>query len=260
MRILFFGDIVGQIGLRALSDVLPSIREKEGADFVIVNGENASDGFGLSKEDYDFLVSIGADCITLGNHWNSKREISDYIEDAPHLIRPANILHYYLGSGSKTFEVKGKKIQVTNIMGNAFMKEMVASPIVTLTEILPNAASIHIVDYHAESSSEKALFAAYFDGRVSAVIGTHTHVQTADERVSDKGTAFLTDAGLCGAANSVIGFDSKSVIDKMVFGTSRHLSINNDAKKAVNGVVLDIDDTGKTTSIRRINLIDGKEK
>ena len=260
MRILFLGDIVGHIGLKAVSDVLPSIRQKECLDFVIANGENASGGFGLTEEDYQYLIDSGVDCVTLGNHWDSKKQIREYCERAPKLVRPANILYFDGGSGSRKFLVGEKEVTVTNILGTAFMKETVASPIVTMGEILPSSSAIHIVDYHAESTSEKAIFASYFDGRVSAVIGTHTHVQTADETVYPGGTAFISDAGLCGAHQSVIGFDKAGAIDKMVFGRDAKLKIKEDGNKVVNGVILDIADNGKTTSIKRVYLINGKEK
>ena len=260
MKILFFGDIVGHIGLKAVSDVLPSIKEKEGIDFVIANGENASDGFGLTEEDYRYLVEAGVDAITLGNHYDSKRELSDYIDEAPALVRPLNLLRFDRGEGTRVFSVNGVKVQVTNILGTAFMKETVASPIAKLSEIIGSSANIHIVDYHGESTSEKALFAFYFDGRVSAIVGTHTHVQTADEQILPHGTGFISDCGYCGAYPSVIGFEKASVIDRIVFGSKQRMRIDEEAKPMVNALILDIRESdGKTIAIKRLRLLEGKE-
>ncbi|MCR5491318.1 MAG: YmdB family metallophosphoesterase [Bacilli bacterium] len=260
MRIIFLGDIVGRIGVLGASDVLDFLRRKLKPDFVIVNGENASKGKGLTEHDFKSLVAAGADCVTLGNHYRSKDQIDEYIDDCPNLIRPLNLIDYKKGVGSATFDVNGVEVQVTNLLGQSFMKEEVDNPIESFENLLDeHRAIVHIVDYHAEASSEKAIFAHYFDGIVTAVLGTHTHVQTADAQILPQGTAFMTDVGYCGAYPSIIGFDPGSVIDKIVNNYGR-FGIDDSAQVMVNGALLDIDEeTGLAKSIRPLRYLDGKE-
>lgn len=261
MKILFFGDIVGEVGIHGLSAILPKLRKEYEADFVIANGENASRGMGLTEVDYEALLEAGVDAITLGNHWDSKRQIHDYIDDADQLIRPINLLNYDHGVGSAIFEVNGFEVRVTNILGQAFMKQDVAAPYQKMMELFLEEGEdkIHIVDFHAESTSEKALFAHILDGRVSAVIGTHTHVQTNDPQIFPKGTGFLSDAGMCGAYGSVIGFDPELAIEKMLFGKDVRLTIDEEATPLVCFVYLEIDETtGKCLDIRPVSYIGGR--
>ncbi len=261
MKILFFGDIVGDIGMQALSAILPKLRKDFEADFIIANGENASRGRGLIESDYEKLIDMGVDAVTLGNHWDSKKQIHDYLDDADQLIRPINLLNYDHGVGSALFEVNGFDVRVTNVLGQAFMKESVAAPYQKMMELFQEEGetAIHIVDFHAESTSEKALFAHVLDGRVSAVIGTHTHVQTNDPQIFEKGTGFLSDAGMCGAYCSVIGFDPEAAIEKMIFGKERRLSINDEATPLVCFVYLEIDEnTGRCLDIRPVSYIAGR--
>ena len=261
MRILFLGDIVGRVGLLAVSDVLPKLVKKHQIDFVIANGENVTRGRGLSRKDYCALVDMGVDAITLGNHYHGRYEIDDYIEEADRLIRPLNLKNYDLGVGSATFECNGVPITVTNILGTAFMKDEVYSPTVSFQECLQSTEEgVHIVDYHAESTSEKATFAYFFDGQVSAVIGTHTHVLTADQRILPNGTAFLSDAGFAGAYQSIIGFEPNSVIDRLYYGKGERMEIEDDVPSCVNGAILEVDDeTYLAKSIVPFSVIEGKE-
>jgi metallophosphoesterase (TIGR00282 family) len=260
MRVLFFGDIVGHVGLTAVSGVLASIKEKLHVDFVIANGENVSKGKGLLYKDYAELAQF-ADAITLGNHYHSKDAIDGYIKYADKLVRPLNLLHYEKGEGSRVFECKGVKIRVTNILAEAFMNEAVKKPIDTLDKLVSDCEeAIHIVDFHGESSSEKQIFGFMFDGLVSAVIGTHTHVQTADARILEKGTAYMTDVGYCGAYDTVIGFDKDSVIDKIVYDAGR-IYVPTEAPTCVNCLLLDIDEKdGSVTYLRPYYFINGKER
>ncbi|MCR5078701.1 MAG: YmdB family metallophosphoesterase [Bacilli bacterium] len=259
MRVLFLGDIVGSIGISAASDFLPLIRKEKRIDFVIANGENATKGKGLSEEDYERISSF-ADAITLGNHYRSQYEIDRFIASADKLVRPLNLIHYHKGEGSKVFYCKDIPIRVTNLLGAAFMNETVKSPIETMEGLEEEFIEpIHIVDYHAESTSEKQIFAYYFDGAFTAVIGTHTHVATLDARILPNGTAYQSDAGFCGSYESIIGFDVDSTIERIVFEKGK-LSVSQEGERVVYGTIIEIDEnTFKTISIEPICYLEGKE-
>ncbi len=244
MKILFFGDIVGKVGREAVHLSLPRLVRKYGVDFVLANGENATHGKGLNESHYHYLIDSGVDCITLGNHWHSKPSIDDYIDDAERLVRPLNLLHYEHGFGSLLFEVSGIPIRITNILCQAFMREEVEHPVVSLQKLLLDNPEpcVHIVDLHGESTSEKQIFAYEFDGLLSAVIGTHTHVQTNDARLLEKGTAFMADVGMCGDPDGVIGFEKDSVIRKIVNGQSGAFQLNDEAPMMINACLIEIDE------------------
>ena len=253
MRILFFGDIVGKVGRDAVHLSLPKLVKKYGVDFVIANGENASHGKGLTESNYHFLIESGVDCVTLGNHYHSKSQIDYYIDDADYLVRPINLKDYALGEGSAVFTVNGMDVRVTNVMGQAFMSEEVEDPIKTMEEFLETTKPcIHIVDFHADSTSEKAIFGHFFDGRVTAVLGTHTHVATNDCHILEGGTAFQSDVGMCGDPDGVIGFEKESVINRIVYGEGR-FELNDKARMMINAVLIDVDElTYKATAITPI--------
>ena len=265
MRILFLGDIVGRIGRNAVKHNLEKLVTKYQVDFVIANGENATHGKGLIEKHYNELIDAGVDVITLGNHYMSKNNIVSYINEAACLIRPLNVTARVGGVGSEVFDVDGTKVRVTNILGTAFMKEEVTMPYAALQELLEETDgedSIHIVDFHAEATGEKMCFGYVFDGQVSAILGTHTHVQTNDARILPNGTAYMSDVGMCGAANGVLGFDKNTVIAKTIFGSDQRFEINNNDQEMVNGVVLDIDEQTKLCKdiiiIRLIGDTNGK--
>lgn len=262
MKILFFGDIVGQVGRNAVKHNLEKLVKKYQIDFVIANGENATHGKGLIEKHYDELIDAGVDCITLGNHYLSKDRILDYIDDATALVRPYNISKRIGGEGSVCFEVNGIKIRVTNILGTAFMQEEVASPYYSLKSLLDSIEgedSIHIVDYHAEATAEKISYAYVFDGLVSAIVGTHTHVQTNDAKILDGGTGFITDIGMCGAANGILGFDKNTVIRKTIFGENVRFDLDTKDQEMINAVVIDVDEfSHKTREIFPISLLGEK--
>ena len=246
MKILFLGDIVGKVGRRVVVNNLEKLVKKYQVDFVIANGENATHGKGLIEKHYYELLNAGVDCITLGNHYLSKDRILDFIEDADALVRPLNLSKRIGGEGSRLFSVNGINIRVTNVLGTAFMKEEVASPyysLKSLIDTLQNEDSIHIVDYHAEATGEKMCFGYVFDGLVSAVLGTHTHVQTNDAKILENGTAFISDVGMCGAANGVLGFEKNSVIKVTMFGEKDRFGFDEQDQGLINGVVLTIDET-----------------
>lgn len=259
MRILFFGDIVGRVGRDAIKHNIEKLVNKYQIDFIIANGENVTHGKGLIEKHYFELLDDGIDVITLGNHYFGKSRILDYIEDADSLVRPLNIIKDFPGVGSILKQCNGVNIRVTNVLGTAFMHEDVVQPYQSLKELIDSIEgedSIHIVDFHAEATGEKMCFGYVFDGLVSAVLGTHTHVQTNDAKILPKGTGFISDVGMCGAANGVLGFERNSVINKTIFGSNLRFEIGNDDQEMINAVVLDIDEiTKKCKEIFTVKLL-----
>lgn len=248
MRILFFGDVVGKLGRKAIKEYLPKLTDKYQIDFVIANGENATHGKGLIEKHYDELIDAGVDAITLGNHYLSKDNILSYIDEATCLVRPLNLTKGFGGSGSLVFDVNGTKVRVTNLLGTAFMKEEVSNPYYSLKELIDSNKEedyIHIVDFHAESTGEKMSLGYAFDGLISALVGTHTHVQTNDAKILENGTAFVSDVGMCGAYNGVLGFERNSVINKTLFGNNERFTLDDNDQMMINAVVIDIDEISK---------------
>ncbi|MGM9814472.1 MAG: TIGR00282 family metallophosphoesterase [Candidatus Enteromonas sp.] len=259
MNVLFFGDVVGEIGLEALEQHLPRLKKALDADFVIVNGENTCKGSGLTYKEYRRLLALGVDCVTLGNHYHGRDQIDDYIEEAEQLVRPLNLPTYFLGSGSLTFDLGDTSIQVVNLLGQAFMKEEVDSPFEALEDALDPEASVRIVDFHADSTSEKKMLLEAFKGRVSAVIGTHTHVQTADPCIIE-GSGFLTDVGYCGMQDGIIGYRPDSILDALLYKKGNRFAIAEDGPTEIDCVLLRIDPlTGKCSSVEPMRFLDGKE-
>lgn len=257
MRVLFFGDVVGRSGLKALSFFLAPLKEKTKADFVIVNGENAaSDGRGLTYGDYLEIYGAGADCVTLGNHFDRKPDILPHLDEEKGIVRPAGYSEEKRGYPSRVYFVPGHgRIRVSNVMGQGLMDRDYASPYEAIDRILRESDEVvHFVDFHAESTSEKGIFAHYLAGKVSAVVGTHTHVQTSDERILNGHTAFMSDVGMCGDYDGIIGFDAETTVDKFVRG--KHLSLRPGSGKTLmaNAVLVDIDEhSGAARKIERIN-------
>ena len=261
MRILFIGDIVGKVGRRIVKEKTPYFVEKYGIDFVIANGENATHGKGLIRHHYDELINAGVDVVTLGNHYNSKNELARYIERVDCLIRPANLLRPYPGYGTALFDVEGITIRVTKLLGTAFINEEVSSPYASLLEILDEEekANIHIIDYHAEATGEKQSFGYACDGKVTAVLGTHTHVQTRDGHILPEGTAFISDVGMCGFKDGVLGFEKDSVINKTLYGKQSKFDLVEDGLGVYSAVVLDVDEiTGKCNEMFPIYFEESK--
>lgn len=259
MKILFIGDIVGKVGRRIVKEKIPEYVKKYGIDFVIANGENATHGKGLNYHHYEELINSGVDVITLGNHYNSKTEISRYINKVDFVIRPANILNEFPGEGSAVYDVDGITIRVTNILGSAFINEQVNNPYYSMLDILnsEDQAVINIVDFHGEATAEKMCFALAFDGKVSAVLGTHTHVQTRDYRILKNGTAFISDVGMCGAYDAVLGFDKESVLKKTTYGEKSRFEVPDEGQGIFSAVVVDIDNiTGLAKEIFPIYFIE----
>ncbi len=254
-KIIFFGDIVGKPGRFAVRDFLASNKEKY--DFVVANIENASHGFGLTEKNYNDFIEYGVDVMTCGNHIWDKREINNYIENADKLVRPINYPSGVKGQGSRIFEKNGVKIGVINVLGRVFMGlcdspwEIVAQEIKRIKEITP----IVVIDFHAEATAEKICFAKYCsEFGVSAFLGTHTHVQTADESIIN-GTGYITDAGFCGASDGVIGMDYQTSLNRFLTDIPERYEIAKGDTVQVNAVELEIDNlTGRALCIKRINI------
>ena len=259
MKVLFIGDIVGKIGRRIVKERIDYFVEKYNIDFVIANGENATHGKGLIYNHYNELINAGIDVITLGNHYDSKSEITRYIDRVDRLVRPVNLVKPFPGEGSVIFDVDGINIRVTNILGQAFINEQVNNPYYAMLEVLSEdeRVNIDIIDYHGEATAEKMAFARAFDGKVAAVLGTHTHVQTNDAHILPKGTAFISDVGMCGEYDSILGFETESVVNKTIYGSEGKFQLHEEGKGLFSAVVIDIDEmTGLARDIFSIYYIE----
>jgi metallophosphoesterase (TIGR00282 family) len=248
---------MGSPGREILQKHLAFAREQHRIDAVIANGENAAGGFGLTEQTADEMFAAGVDFITSGNHIWDKREFRGYLDETDRIIRPANYPPGSPGRGSGLFEVEGVKIGVVNLMGRVFMPT-VDDPFRVGGELvsdLRNLTNIIIVDVHAEATSEKMALARFFDGKVSFVYGTHTHVQTSDEQIFAGGTAYLTDVGMTGPSDGVIGMESKAVLDRFTSAVSERFNVQKTGPRHFCAAVVAIDTaTGKATDIKRINL------
>jgi metallophosphoesterase (TIGR00282 family) len=258
MRILFVGDVVGAPGRRIVRERLKGLQRDVGADLTIVNGENAAGGAGLTTATAEELFAAGAEVVTTGNHVWDKREIVGLLEREPRILRPANYPEGSPGAGVVVVTAAGTRVGVVNLMGRVFMP-LVDDPFRAADRIvaeLRGAAPVVIIDFHAEATSEKMAFAWYLDGRVAAVLGTHTHVATADARVLPGGTAFIADVGMTGPFDSVIGVKKEQAIER--FRTSRSIPYETaDGDVRLAAVIVDVDvSSGGATAIERIELRD----
>ena len=257
MRIFFIGDIVGSPGRNAVIKFLNKIKSENNIDVVLANGENASGGFGLTPGNAKELLNCGIDVITSGNHIWDKKEIIEFISSEGRVLRPANYPEGIPGNGRILINTRfGEKVGIISLVGRVFMDNIDCPFTVSCREIskLSIETDIIIIDFHAEATSEKIAMGWFLDGKVSAVIGTHTHVQTADEKILPKGTAYISDVGMTGSMNSVIGINKDIVIEKFLTCMPKKFEV---AKGDVqlNGVIVDIDsNTGKSTSIQRIGI------
>lgn len=256
MRLLFIGDIVGKPGRELVRRGLAYLVEQHQADLVIVNAENAAAGFGITREIGDQLLEWGVDVMTSGNHIWDKREALDYIGAEPRLLRPANFPAGAPGNGSYLARTRdGQPVGIINVMGRVFMHPIDDPFAVVQREIdaLRQRARVIFVDFHAEATSEKVAMGWHLDGKVTAVVGTHTHVQTADERILPKGTAYLTDVGMTGPHDSVIGVDVGAAVSRFLTGMPARFETAT-GNPRLNAVVIEAaDDTGKATDIERLS-------
>lgn len=252
MKILFVGDIDGRPGRKVASEIIPEIRKKYNIDFVIANGENAAGGFGVTLNIFKKLERYGIDCITSGNHLWDKKEIIEELDKIPNLLRPAN---YPTGTKGKGAQIFHNKIGVINLLGREYILENIECPFITaMREIKRLNTKIIIIDFHAENQYEKVALAYFLDGKVSAVIGTHIHVQTADEKILPNGTAYITDVGMTGSFDSVIGVLPRKSINYFIYSTPQRFD-SAKGNEHLNGVILEINEnTGKTLYIKRLQI------
>jgi len=255
IRILFIGDVVGEPGRHALNQRLKGLQEELAIDFTIVNGENAAGGRGISGKQSIELLRAGATVITTGDHVWDQKDLPAYIETEPRLLRPCNYPAGTPGSGAVVLETPKGPVGVLNVRGLTFMNPPLEDPFRRAAEEVEKLRSLTpviFVDMHAETTSEKIALGRYLDGKVSVVVGTHTHVQTADEQIFPGGTAFLCDAGMCGAADSVLGRTKESILRRFLTGMPTALPVAG-GDVLMCGVVVDIDpQSGKAAGIRRV--------
>jgi metallophosphoesterase (TIGR00282 family) len=259
MRILFLGDVMGRAGRTALAERLPALRAAWGLDFVVVNGENASSGVGLTAEHARLILQAGADCITLGDHAFDQKDMLSFIETEPRILRPLNFSKVAPGRGAKVFEAtQGRRVLVTQVLGQVFMKRPFDDPFsaveaVLKTHPLGGAVQAAVVDIHAEATSEKMGMGHWCDGQASLVVGTHTHVPTSDAMILKGGTAYLTDAGMCGDYDSVIGMEKMEPLRRFITGMSKTRFEPAEGPATLSGVYVETDDrTGRATRVRMI--------
>ena len=256
MKILAVGDLVGESGVKKLREVLPNFRKENNIDFVIVNAENSAGGMGITTQIFNNLKALNIDCITMGNHTWGKKDIFTFIDDSK-LIRPANYSRGVVGKGYNIYECKNKKICVINLIGRTEMGVQSDNPFTKADDIIEEVkgkADIIIIDFHAEASAEKIAMKYYLDGKVTAIFGTHTHVQTADEEITSKGTGFISDIGMTGPINSVIGMDIEASVKRFVTSLPERYKLA-EGECMFNGCIFDINDEDcRVKSIQRINI------
>jgi metallophosphoesterase (TIGR00282 family) len=257
MRILFIGDIFGRPGRELARRAIGTLRKYHDIDFVVANAENAAGGFGITRELAESLFNDGVDVMTSGNHIWDKKEALDYIQLEPRLLRPANFPAGAPGRGTAVARTaSGARVAVVNVMGRVFMNPLDDPFAVVSREIeaVKDEARVVIVDMHAEATSEKLAMGWYLDGRVTAVVGTHTHVQTADARVLPGGTAYITDVGMTGPHDSIIGIETRAALDRFLTGLPARFEAAS-ANPRLNAVVITADEeTGRARGIERLDL------
>ena len=248
MRILFLGDVVGRSGRNAIIENLSAIRASQNLDFIIVNAENAASGFGCSVKIADQILDAGADVITLGDHAFDQRDIMLHLERDSRIIRPLNISKQAPGHGSYLYQLAdGRSVMVATVLGRVFMKQPYDDPFSALDEVLNNCpmgtvADAIVVEIHAEATSEKMGIGHWCDGRASLVVGTHTHIPTSDTMILSKGTAYQTDAGMCGDYNSVIGMDKQEPMRRFISGISSGRMEPASGNATLSGIIVETDD------------------
>ncbi len=267
MRILFLGDVVGRSGRQAIIERLAGLRAAWRLDFVVVNAENATNGAGLSGSHAKVLLDAGADCLTLGDHAFDQREMLQFIETEPRILRPINFAKGAPGQGARVFEAtRGRKVLVAQVLGQVFMKRAFDDPFSAIEGVLksyPRGGQVaaSLVDVHCEATSEKMAMGHWCDGKASVVVGTHTHVPTGDARIMAGGTAYLTDAGMCGDYNSVIGMDKAEPMRRFITGMSGGRFSPAVGEATLSGLFVETDDrTGKAERVAMVRdggVLDG---
>ncbi|MBO8155161.1 MAG: TIGR00282 family metallophosphoesterase [Bacillaceae bacterium] len=259
MKILFIGDVVGKPGREMVRENLPKLKNKFQPDVTIVNGENAAHGKGITQKIYNQLLEWGADVITLGNHAWDKKEVFEFIDEAEHMVRPANFPPDTPGKGMLFHEIDGKKLAVINLQGRTFLPPL-DDPFRKARELIEQARKktpYIFVDFHAEATSEKQAMGWFVDGKVSGIVGTHTHVQTSDDRILPEGTAYITDVGMTGPYDGVLGVQKEDVIRKFLTGLPVRFEIPEQGRAQLAAVFIKINKTtGLAEKIERILIND----
>lgn len=254
MKILAVGDIVGEAGVRKLKEELPKIKKEENIDFVITNGENAAGGMGLTEKNFKDILEAGTNVITMGNHTWGKKDIFKFIDD-PKLLRPVNYPKGVVGKGLGIYECKGKKIAVMNFLGRVDLNVLTENPFILAKEMveeLQGKVDMIFMDFHAEATAEKIALGRFLDGKITALFGTHTHVQTADEQILPNGTAYITDLGMTGPRDSVIGMDTQVSFKRFETTLPEKYKLA-EGECMLNAVEFEVDEkTNKATEIKRI--------
>ncbi len=254
MRILVIGDIVGEVGMRILREKLPDIRKKEEINFIVINGENAAEGIGITENNFKELIALGADVITMGNHTWGKKDIFKFINHKQ-LVRPANYPKGVPGNEYCICECNHKKISVINLIGRVDMNVLSENPFIKVEDIIEKikgTVDIIIVDFHAEATAEKIAMSYFLDGKATILFGTHTHVQTADEKITKKGLGYITDIGMTGPKESVIGMDVETSIKRFYTSLPERYK-QAEGEGMINACVFDVDEeTNKVRAIKRI--------
>ena len=259
MRILAIGDVCGSIGCEFVRKVLPTLKRKKQIDMVIINGENSADGNGITPDSADYLLNLGADVLTGGNHSLRRAEVYDYLDQNDCVLRPHNLPEAQNGKGYCLVDFGRVQVAVINISGKIYLDRLNAScPFAAADELIEKAqndgAKIIVVDFHAEATSEKRALGLYLDGKVSAFFGTHTHVQTADSQILEKGTGYITDIGMTGPIDSVLGVKKDIIINRLKSNDMSKFELA-DGECMLNGCIFDIHEkTGKTVKIERIYI------
>lgn len=261
MKLLFLGDVMGRAGRAAIVDRLAGLRAEWGLDFVVVNGENATGGVGISPDHAKNLLGAGVDCLTLGDHAFDQKDMLSFIETEPRILRPLNYAKNAPGKGARLFEARGgRKVLVAQVLGQVFMKRPFDDPFSAIDVVLRNhplggLAQAIIIDVHCEATSEKMGMGHWCDGRASMVVGTHTHVPTADAQILKGGTAFQSDAGMCGDYDSVIGMDKLEPMRRFVTGMGKERFSPAEGEATLSGLYVETDDkTGRALKVRMIRI------
>ncbi len=256
MKVLAIGDIVGEAGVKKLKEELPKIKKQEGIDFVITNGENAAGGMGLTERYFKDIINAGTNVVTMGNHTWGKKDIFKFI-DHHRLLRPANYPKGVVGKGCEIYECKGKKIAVMNFLGRVDLNILTENPFVMAKEMveeIQDQVDMIFIDFHAEATAEKIAMGRFLDGKITALWGTHTHVQTADEQILSNGTGYITDLGMTGPKDSVIGMDVNVSFKRFETTLPEKYKLA-EGESMLNAVEFIIDDdTNKVTEIKRIRI------
>lgn len=257
MNILFIGDVVGSPGRKMVQEYLPKLKNKFRPHLTIVNGENAASGKGITEKIYKQMLEWGAQVITMGNHTWDKKEVFDFIDHAKYMIRPANFPENNPGKGIVYININGTEVAVINLQGRTFLPA-IEDPFKKVEQLVHEARKrtpFIFVDFHAEATSEKQALGWYLDGKVSAVVGTHTHVQTADERILTKGTAYITDVGMTGPYDGILGVQKEIILRRFLTNLPARFNIDEKGRNQLNAVFVTLDkETGLATDVKRISI------